>query len=285
MTDTREKISDILSELEDLHGMEVLFACEYGSRIWGLESATSDFDIRFIYKDPPERAFSLYDDREIITHTTHVSDENGCDVEVEISGWSLSKALKLAQVSNPQIKEYLHSPYRYRSEDVLTHTLEELEDRFSPLVMGHYYRGLGKKNHLREMVDTERMKIKPAIQAVRCLMMSRWIVRTEGRVVPPLRFQDLLEASAGHWSKYDRENLLPEIRDLVSLKTEMCQDYTRKHYPELMNWCLSEITALDRDVLDLPNTPIPGEYIERAFQKHYPFVFGLDEKTIAPEIA
>jgi uncharacterized protein len=45
-----EKIKKYLSDLEKEKGVEILLACETGSRAWGFPSPDSDFDVRIIYK-------------------------------------------------------------------------------------------------------------------------------------------------------------------------------------------------------------------------------------------
>lgn len=273
MGDIREAINAQIAQMEQDFDVTVLFACDYGSRVWGLESESSDYDIRMIYKDPPHRAFALYNDRELIQQEVILNDADKRQHQVDLIGWSLPKALKLAQVSNPQILEFLASPHIYRSNPCLSESLEEITAQYSPRIMAHYYRGIAKKNYLGRMVHSQKQDVKTALQTVRCLMMSRLLVETGGDV-PPMKFDSLLEQNSALWSTYHRENLLPQIRELVSLKVDEGWDYTYRHYPTLMNWAIAEITALDTDVMSLPDEPVPGETVEAAFRLHYPETFG-----------
>lgn len=280
MKEDHSRVQALISRMETEFDMEVLFACGYGSRIWGLENPFSDYDIRFIYKDPPKRAFSLYNERETISVEEICASENGQDIGIELVGWSLPKTLKLARASNAQILEFLHSTQLYRAEDRFLRDLEDCTGQFSLRRVANYYRGLGKKNYLGEMVDRPQIKIKPVLQAIRCLMMARSVVRNPGGAFPPLKFADLLETSMAHWSKYDQENVVPEIRDIVALKVQGSMTHIPQNYPALMNWCMDEIADLARDVSSLPDTTMPEEDVEKIYRAQYPEAFGKEDRHI-----
>ncbi|MEX1048322.1 MAG: nucleotidyltransferase domain-containing protein, partial [Akkermansiaceae bacterium] len=42
----REKITDLLADIERERNVRILYACESGSRAWGFHSEDSDYDIR-----------------------------------------------------------------------------------------------------------------------------------------------------------------------------------------------------------------------------------------------
>jgi uncharacterized protein len=52
-----KKILEKLQEIEKSKKVEILFACESGSRAWGFASPDSDYDIRFIYKHKPDHSY------------------------------------------------------------------------------------------------------------------------------------------------------------------------------------------------------------------------------------
>ena len=48
----RIQIKVALARLEAQHGIQILYACESGSRAWGFPSPDSDYDVRFLYVHP-----------------------------------------------------------------------------------------------------------------------------------------------------------------------------------------------------------------------------------------
>ena len=65
-----EKINNKLNEIALEKQVEILFACESGSRSWGFASPDSDYDIRFIYKNKPEYYLSLWEKPDVIEFMT-----------------------------------------------------------------------------------------------------------------------------------------------------------------------------------------------------------------------
>jgi len=55
-----------LRDIAENQAVEILYACESGSRAWGFESTDSDWDIRFIYRRPIEAYLRLFPERDTI---------------------------------------------------------------------------------------------------------------------------------------------------------------------------------------------------------------------------
>ena len=81
-----------LSNLEDTHGIRILFACESGSRGWGFPSLDSDYDVRFIYANSEDWYLSIDEKRDVI--------ELPVNSDLDINGWDLRKALRLLKKGN-----------------------------------------------------------------------------------------------------------------------------------------------------------------------------------------
>lgn len=77
----------------------VIYRCVVGSRAYGLETETSDTDLRGIYLAPPELHLSLFG-----------APEQFEDNEAQTCYWELQKFLVMALKANPNILECLYSP-------------------------------------------------------------------------------------------------------------------------------------------------------------------------------
>ena len=63
-------------EIENEHNVKILFAVESGSRVWGMDSPDSDYDIRgvFVSKNPLTRSSVFLSDSKSITIDGFTSD-------------------------------------------------------------------------------------------------------------------------------------------------------------------------------------------------------------------
>ena len=100
-----EEIVKVLHELENKKDIDILYACESGSRAWGFANDESDYDIRFIYKKRSlSNYLSLREPSDVIK--LHQGD-------FDIEGWDIKKALNLHYKSNPSLREWLDSDMIY----------------------------------------------------------------------------------------------------------------------------------------------------------------------------
>lgn len=142
-----DRIRGLLAEIETQHGVRVLMAVESGSRAWGFASPDSDFDVRFVYQEPVGRMLRLYPDRDVIEQMSPYHPD-GTGVPIDLVGWSLPKALRLAAASNPQLCEWARGTVTYQADPDFMDQLRLLTVQASPRVLAHHYRGLAKKTVL-----------------------------------------------------------------------------------------------------------------------------------------
>ncbi|OHX48260.1 nucleotidyltransferase domain-containing protein [Cytobacillus pseudoceanisediminis] len=160
-----------LSAAEEKYNIDILFACEAGSRAWGTDDAESDHDIRFIFKHKDLKAYlSLERAKEVIDS----------DNPYDAHGWDIFKAFDLMQKSNPSIFEWAYSPIIYKDRDGFSNRLRSIaEKEFSRYKLFQHYTQLFSRN-LGEAAKKEGFTIKKQkllIQAIRACLISRQLLQ------------------------------------------------------------------------------------------------------------
>ncbi|HSI66816.1 MAG TPA: nucleotidyltransferase domain-containing protein [Planococcus sp. (in: firmicutes)] len=182
-----ELIVKNLKEIEQHHRVKVLYAVESGSRAWGFPSKDSDYDVRFIYIHEPEWYLSI--DPQGIGSKRDVIELPINDL-LDISGWELTKALRLFRKSNPPLLEWLKSEIVYFQDPSFVEGMKEMEaEIFYPNANLYHYLNMAKSN-FRENLQGNDIKIKKYFYALRPVLACKWI--EEYQTVPPIEFQELL---------------------------------------------------------------------------------------------
>lgn len=183
-----ERIRKELLEIEQNYQVKILYAVESGSRAWGFPSKDSDYDVRFIYIHQPEWYLSI--DPQGIGRKRDVIEEPISNL-LDISGWEITKALRLFRKNNPSLLEWLKSDIVYYQQYSFIDHLRQLETKvFSPNAMLHHYLHMARGNY-REYLKGHDVKIKKYFYVLRPILACQWIIKHNE--VPPLLFQTLLE--------------------------------------------------------------------------------------------
>ncbi|QII47560.1 nucleotidyltransferase domain-containing protein [Bacillus paralicheniformis] len=205
----KQRIQEELKNIEATYGVKILYAVESGSRAWGFPSQDSDYDVRFIYVHQKDWYLSIDAKRDVI--------ELPIDDSLDISGWELTKALRLFRKSNPPLLEWLSSGTVYYEAYSLTENMRQLKSRaFSPVSCMYHYLNMASGN-FRDYLQREEVKIKKYFYVLRPILACQWI--ESRRTVPPIEFQVLLD----------------ELMEDGSLKTEIHQLLERKKKGEEFN--------------------------------------------------
>lgn len=173
-----------LDAVEQRHGVRIVLAVESGSRAWGFASKDSDYDVRFIYVNPPEwyLAVDLEEKRDVI--------ETPIGGVWDVNGWDLRKSLRLFRKSNPPLLEWLQSPIIYREEAATAKTLRNLlPNLYSPTACGYHYLHMAEKNY-RGYLRGSEVWTKKYFYVLRPLLGCRWLERDLGAV--PMEFEELV---------------------------------------------------------------------------------------------
>lgn len=207
MSKIQEQIHDALDRIEEKKGVNILFACEAGSRAWGFESMDSDYDVRFIYAKPQSYYMSIDENRKDVIERT-IGD-------IDLVGWDLLKALRLFRKCNPALFEWLRSPIIYDADPDFTERMARaIPDYYSPISAWHHYRGMGKHNFYAYIRGKEEAKLKKYLYVIRPILSCIWI-SSNGIGLPPVVFEKLSK----HTISWLSQRLIDELKDLLKKKT------------------------------------------------------------------
>ena len=199
------EIINKLKEIEKSRNINILFACESGSRAWGFASPDSDYDVRFIYAKPLEWYVSLSEKKDSI---------DIMDGDFDAVGWELKKQLKLMMKSNIPALEHLFSPIIYKGNALLIDEMRSIGlECFSPIKSMFHYLSMSKK--YEEKLHSETVKLKDLFYALRTSLAGKWIL--ENNSLPPVVFEKMLYLVD--------KNLENEIRNLMEIKSKNGESY------------------------------------------------------------
>lgn len=234
----RARILETLAQVEAAFGVEILYACESGSRGWGFESRDSDWDVRFIYRHPRDWYLSLDEGRDVI----ELPVEEGLDV----NGWDLRKSLRLMKRANPVLLEWLSSPVVYREEPETMRRCRDLSAHFHrPMASFHHYLHMARGN-FREYLKGERVWLKKYLYVLRPVLACLWIERGLG--APPMPFGELVQGVVPSGALHS------VIEALVRCKKAGEELDQGPGIPEIQEFLESELPRLREVAENLPKT-------------------------------
>jgi uncharacterized protein len=229
------KIKKYLAEIEKERNIQILLACETGSRAWGFPSPDSDYDVRIIYKHEKNWYLSLNEEKDSIEL---MLDNN----EIDISGWDLRKSLKLLWKSNPPLLERIQSPIVYRvNENFLAEINVLARKMYSKIATMYHYLSMAKKG-FEELENAKEFKLKKFFYALRASVACKWIIEKEE--IPPIYFPKMLEGLTID------ETLKQRIYQLIELKATISETYMHtgeKELIELIQNCINEAEIISKN--------------------------------------
>ena len=246
--DMEIKIRAKLKEIELQKGVEILYACESGSRAWGFASPDSDYDIRFIYKHDLDYYLSLWEKTDVIEFMT-ADDLDG-------SGWDLRKTVKLLAKSNASLLEWLYSPVVYYQDEAFASEMRRLaESCFSPIACLHHY--LGTTKNFMDVCTAEEVKLKSYFYALRTALAGKWII--EKNRFPPVAFAELLPIAP-----------LPiqeKVRELMELKANQNESYLHPKEVLITDFLMETVKFNEEGAKGLGSGKKIGEELDGVFKE------------------
>lgn len=179
----KETISNKLNEIEKKENIKIIYAVESGSRAWGFAGTDSDYDVRFVYVRNKEFYLKLEPTRDVIEYPIN-------DL-LDISGWDISKTMRLAHNSNPSLYEWLQSPIVYK-EDIVVNELRELfEEYFSVNKISRHYYHMAENQDYKYIKNNKEVKVKKYFYLLRSILSAKFVL--DYKTVPPIEFNKLRE--------------------------------------------------------------------------------------------
>jgi len=175
------RIQSALNNLEQIHGITVLWACESGSRAWDFASPDSDWDVRLLYVHPRDWYLSVYEERDVV--------ELPIDEQLDLMGWDLRKSLRLLAKANISLHEWLVSPVVYREAEPAAWLRTLATEAFQPLSACHHYAALARRG-LSAIDAANMVRLKRYCYALRAVLCCQWVVKYHTQ--PPLPIGELL---------------------------------------------------------------------------------------------
>lgn len=253
-------IRQTLARIEDTEQVRILYAVESGSRGWGVASATSDWDVRFLYLHPPQWYLSIRQRADTLDYPV----QNDLDVR----GWDLPKALRLFAKSNAPLLEWLRAPILYQETGSTAAALRELATRyFSPKACMHHYLNMARRR-LHECASGETVGTKKYFYALRPVLACRWI--ETHATLPPIPFAQLAA---------DRlpDALGGAVEELLERKRAGHELATAPRVPQLDRFLTSEVERLTRHLEALRPPPPPDvSELDRIFLNSLREVWGRE---------
>ena len=226
-----DSIQTLLNDLETEHGIEILYACESGSRAWGFASPDSDYDIRFIYRRPFEQTY--------IVKTTADTIECTIENDLDPAGWDLKKTLGLLRKSNGALIEWLHSPIIYQANPEFHQQIQQLcRENFNQRELAGHYRGLARQ-FLERKLSQPNPSAKSYLYCLRATLAMRYVLSQNA--IPPVPFEQLIP--------FAPDPVQTAIHDLIYWKSTVTENASPGHI-DLLDTFLHDSMAENSQQLD-----------------------------------
>lgn len=204
----KKQIIHVLEEIEKIENIEILYACEAGSRVWGFANQHSGHDVRFIYRNVNVSDYlSLKDTNDVIEYSGD---------DIDLIGWDIRKALTLHYKSNPCLREWLASDLVYVDKGIVD-VFSDLGE-FDMDVLKNYYLSMATRHWKRYCgLKYRDKKVKKYLYVIRCILC--WNLLDKG-IYPPLSIQELLKhpyADISDENRYAVIDLLDYIHSSVDI--------------------------------------------------------------------
>lgn len=238
----RDKINQVLDEIQRQHQVKILYAAESGSRAWGFASTDSDYDVRFIYVHRPEWYLRLQKQRDVI--------ELPVTPVLDVNGWDIQKMLRLLYRSNPTLFEWASSPEVYDTTPYFESIRPVIEGYFQAKPGLYHYLSMAKKNY-REYLKGDIVRGKKYFYVLRPILACRWIL--DHNCPPPMLFEHLLEDQLPREKTGNETEVRKAIDELLLWKRDAVESGQVRRISVLNRFIEEQIPLLEERIAALPS--------------------------------
>lgn len=239
------QIEKQLQLIEEENNVKVIFAVEAGSRAYGCNSETSDYDIRFVY---------VYNDISKYLAISNIQDSitGNCQnflKKLDWQGWDIYKAVKHLKESNPSIMEWLNSEIHYRNNFEFKNKCNDLLSQMhSHLSLMYHYNNMAKSNWKKWIEDKKEKSIicKKYFYVIRPLasliyIMNKYENNSDEPIVLISNFDKLLDEIR----PIIEENCYNELKILIEKKRNLTEKELCYPIIQINNWIINVFEKFD----------------------------------------
>ncbi len=177
----KDRIIQELSKIEQKEKIQIIYAVESGSRAWGFAGLDSDYDVRFIYIRNKEFYLKLEQTRDVLEYPINNL--------LDISGWDISKTLKLAHSSNPSLHEWFQSPIIYKEDNIVNELRTLFKKYFSVNKISRHYYNMAKNQDYNYIKNKDEVNVKKYFYLLRAILSAKFVL--DYKEAPPIEFNKL----------------------------------------------------------------------------------------------
>jgi len=197
----RIQIDNLFKDIEE----KPLFYIESGSRLWGIASPDSDYDVRGFHLQSKQQYFDFKKHRDII---------EVMDGDFDFVSYDIDKMFGLLAKSNPTVFEWIRAHIIYFNElPDWTTFQQDIITNFDFKALFHHYISLAKGN-INLMETGKKFTYKTAFYCIRGLLSADL---SNQQVIPELLIDDL-------FNQFDKENdVLKIAKDSLERKKQQTE--------------------------------------------------------------
>ncbi|WP_052807413.1 nucleotidyltransferase domain-containing protein [Risungbinella massiliensis] len=203
-------ILDYLDHWKEKEGIQIFYAVESGSRVWGFATEDSDYDVRFLFHRELKDYVGIGEFPATIT--------GNHDGRLDGHGWDIRKMAGLLSKSNPSIMEWLFSPIVYIEKGVIIQELRRLaREHFSARRLAYHHFSMVRSHFKSHIQQQTKMNPKAYLHTLRSLFTVLYL-EERPLLLPPYSIEKLAREvkMSDHW--YEVINHLIEAKQNIELK-------------------------------------------------------------------